>query len=108
MTIVSTASRSFLPAAHWPRGEGVGTGHAFEVIAAFAIRLRDVSTAWLRTDAMDDCEAVIRARLDLAYCMIENGWRPSQRVSDGMRQDELLLAEGNGASEKLATAPRAE
>jgi hypothetical protein len=103
MTIVSTPP-SF-PSNLWPQGRTAsGREHAFDVIAAFAARFRSTSAQALRAESLNDCELVIRARLNLAYCLIESGWWPSQPVSDGLLQDELLLAEGNGSFERFSVA----
>ena len=103
---MTSATTSAFSAARWSQAEAARPNHGLDVIAAFAARLRAASALGQRADALTDCELVIRARLELAQSMIENGWWPSKRVRSSLRRDEQLLAEGNGAAEQLTAGPR--
>ena len=104
MSTMTSATPSAFSAALWQQAETAQPNHGLDVIAAFAARLRAASASRQRSDALSDCEQVIRARLELARSMIESGWWPSKAVRSSLRRDELLLAEGNGAAEALPTS----
>ncbi|MDX6197148.1 MAG: hypothetical protein QOJ79_299 [Actinomycetota bacterium] len=104
MTTDSARESSWEPSGQPPQVEG-DDDHPFDVIVAFASRLRAASARGVETGTLADCEEVIRARLDLAYCLVGTGWRPSQQIADGLRHDETLLAESNGAAENREAPP---
>ena len=51
------------------------------------------------TDALADYEAVLRARVALAECLLRAGWTPPQKTQDFLMLDRRLLAEPTGGFE---------
>lgn len=61
-----------------------------------------VARALLATDsdALVDYEAVLRARVALAECLIASGWSPPVEVQQLLALDRRLLAEPHGVIEQ--------
>jgi hypothetical protein len=51
------------------------------------------------TDALADYEAVLRARVALAECLLRAGWTPPQKTQHFLMLDRQLLAEPTGGFE---------
>jgi len=51
------------------------------------------------TDALTDYEAVLRARVALAECLVSAGWTPSEQAQHLLMFDRQLLAEPMGSLE---------
>ena len=55
------------------------------------------------THVLADYEAVLRARVALAECLLRAGWTPPQKTQDLLTLDRQLLAQPNGSIEALHT-----
>ncbi|MGI8700823.1 MAG: hypothetical protein ACR2JU_06400 [Nocardioidaceae bacterium] len=51
------------------------------------------------TDALTDFEAVLRARVALAECLVRAGWTPPQQAAHLLMLDRQVLAEPLGSFE---------
>ena len=55
------------------------------------------------THVLADYQAVLRARVALAECLLSAGWTPPQRSQHLLTLDRQLLAQPNGSIEALDT-----
>ena len=55
------------------------------------------------THVLADYEAVLRARVALAECLLRAGWTPPQQTQHLLTLDRQLLAQPNGSIEALHT-----
>jgi hypothetical protein len=78
------------------------TPDSYDAIAERAQSYRATTEAVDLSVRLGASEDVLRARLALAECLMDVGWRPSPQILASIQRDEDLLMQSNGALEPTA------